>query len=52
MTRDEAIIVFMRTEGNSVAAGHGPTPNELREANRVLGWYDEVDGKLVKKIKL
>lgn len=51
MTRDEAILTFMRTEGNNVAAGHGPTEDELREANCVLGWFDLVDGKFKWKVK-
>lgn len=52
MTRDEAILTFMRTEGNSVAAGHGPTEEQLREANEVLGWFDvSEDGKFHFKAK-
>lgn len=36
MTREEAILILMRTEGNSEAAGHGPTDDEVREAFKTL----------------
>lgn len=37
MTYEEAILILMRTEGNSVAAGYGPTDDEVREAFQTLG---------------
>lgn len=48
MTRDQAILILMRTEGNSEMMGYGPTDDEVAEALITLGitWRD---GKIVRE---